>query len=191
MGGFSQAIPHMPSGGVVLGHNFYITLMPSSGSDALLVVESVVTDALLGGFSECSGLDLTLNTEPYKQGGENGYTRNFASRSEWAQITLKRGVGFSKRLWDWSYDFVEGKGKRMDGVIVLTNDLRVPNNIWQFRRGLPVKYSGPSMNANQSVVAIESITIAHEGLYQLPVVPLVGSALNAVAGLAGAAGFSL
>ena len=64
--------------------------------------------------------------------------------------------------------FTEGKGKRRDGVIVLLNDRHVPNNIWYFRRGLPVKYTGPSLNATQSSVAIESIEIAHEGLSQVP-----------------------
>jgi hypothetical protein len=43
----------------------------------------------------------------------------------------------------------------------------LPNNIWYFRRGLPVKYTGPSLNATQSSVAIEAIEIAHEGLSQV------------------------
>jgi len=33
---------------------------------------------------------------------------------------------------------------------------------------LPVKYTGPALNATQSSVAIESIEIAHEGLSQVP-----------------------
>jgi hypothetical protein len=32
---------------------------------------------------------------------------------------------------------------------------------------LPVKYTGPSLNATQSSVAIEAIEIAHEGLSQV------------------------
>jgi hypothetical protein len=60
----------------------------------------------------------------------------------------------------------------------------VPNNIWYFRRGLPVKYTGPSLNATQSSVAIESIEIAHEGLSQVPFVGAGAAALGALAGLA-------
>ena len=37
-------------------------------------------------------------------------------------------------------------------------------------RGLPVKYTGPPLNATQNNVAIESIEIAHEGIYQVPFV---------------------
>ena len=50
---------------------------------------------------------------------------------------------------------------------MLLTETRVPQSIWYFRRGLPVKYSGPSLNATQNNVAIESIEIAHEGVYQL------------------------
>ena len=78
---------------------------------------------------------------------------------------------------------MEGKGKRRDGVIVLLNDLHLPNNIWYFRRGLPVKYTGPTMNASQNSVAIESIEIAHEGIYQVPFVGLGAAAVTTTAGL--------
>jgi phage tail-like protein len=108
----------------------------------------------------------------------------FPNRVTWSNITLKKGVGSGTALWDWHYGFVEGKGKRRDGLIVLLNDLHLPNNIWYFRRGLPVKYTAPSMNAAQNTVAIESIEIAHEGIYQVPFVGLGAAAASAVIGLA-------
>jgi hypothetical protein len=67
-------------------------------------------------------------------------------------------------------------------VIALLNERLAPSNIWYFRRGLPLKYSGPQMNATQTNVAIESIEIAHEGIYQLPFIGLVGSTASASAG---------
>ena len=36
--------------------------------------------------------------------------------------------------------------------------------VWMFQRGIPMKWVGPSLNATQSAVAIESLEIAHEGL---------------------------
>ena len=44
------------------------------------------------------------------------------------------------------------------------NEKHEPHTVWKFRRGLPVKYIAPQLNAQQSNVAIEAITIAHEGL---------------------------
>ena len=65
----------------------------------------------------------------------------------------------------------------------LLNDLHVPTSIWYFRRGLPVKYTGPSLNATQSAVAIEALEIAHEGMWQVPGVGAGAAAVNVVAGL--------
>jgi phage tail-like protein len=66
---------------------------------------------------------------------------------------------------------------------MLQNDLHEPNNIWYFKRGLPIKYTGPTMNAAQNSVAIESIVIAHEGVYQVPAVGLAASIVEGVASL--------
>lgn len=156
----------------LLNHNFIVSLLDTSstmagfGSAAL----SAISDVLLGGFSECSGLEMSMKVEDYNEGGNNATVLKFPGRMSWGNLTLKKGVGSSSALWDWGYGFVVGKGKRRDGLVVLLNELHVPNNIWFFRRGLPLKYSGPSLNATQSSVAIESIEIAHEGIYQVPFV---------------------
>ena len=71
--------------------------------------------------------------------------------------------------------------KRRDGLIVLMNNLFIPHNIWYFRRGLPIKYTGPSMNAGQSNVAIESMEIAHEGVYMVPGVAATASVAESTA----------
>jgi phage tail-like protein len=156
----------------LLSYNFVISLLDTSSSLALAksISLSAILDVALGGFSECSGIEMSLDVEEFKEGGRNGAILKFPTRVKWSNITLKKGMGAGTGLWDWHYGFVEGKGKRLDGVIVLLNDLHVPNNIWNFRRGLPVKYTGPTMNAGQNQVAIESIEIAHEGIYQLPYV---------------------
>jgi phage tail-like protein len=143
---------------------------------------SGLLDVAVGGFSECQGLDATMKVEDYNEGGNNGCVLKFPGRTSWTNITLKRGVAANSTLWDWSYAFTQGRGKRRDGVIALLNEMMLPNNIWYFRRGLPLKYTGPQMNAAQNSVAIESIEIAHEGIYQLPFVNMVGSLGSAIAG---------
>jgi phage tail-like protein len=124
---------------------------------------------------------MSLQVEEYKEGGRNSELLKFPTRVSWSNITLKKGLGANPTLWDWHYGFVEGRGRRRDGVIILLNDLRVPHNIWYFRRGLPVKYSGPQLNAAQSNVAIESIEISHEGIYQVPFVGLGAAAAGTIA----------
>jgi len=176
----------------LLNHNFIISLTDTSS--VLTIVASAalsaISDVALGGFSECAGLEMSLKVEEYREGGRNGTVLNFPTRVEWSNITLKKGVGAGMALWDWHYGFVEGKGKRRDGIIALLNDLHLPNNIWYFQRGLPIKYTGPTMNAAQSNVAIESIEIAHEGIWQVPFVGLGASLVSGAVGAAvgGAAG---
>ena len=58
-----------------------------------------------------------------------------------------------------------------------------PHTVWGFRAGLPVKYSGPQMNAMQSAVAIESIEIAHQGLYLVPGASPLAAAARSVLNL--------
>jgi phage tail-like protein len=168
------------------GYNFLISLLDTSSGLALAasIAKAIAFDVALGGFSECTGLDMSLDIEEFREGGRNSEILIFPTRTRWGHITLKKGVGAGTGLWDWGYSFVEGKGKRRDGVIVLMTDLHLPNNLWYFRRGLPVKYSGPTMNATQNAVAIESIEIAHEGIYQVPYVGLGTAAVGGLINLA-------
>ena len=166
-----------------LNHNFVVSLLDTSSvlstiSSALL---SGLLDVAVGGFSECQGVEGSMKVEDYLEGGNNGTVLKFPGRISWTNVILKRGVATNTSLWDWFYKYAQGRGKRRDGVIVLLSNMMLPNNIWYFRNGLPMKYSGPQLNATQSVVAIEAIEIAHEGIYQVPFAGLgsgLGSALT-------------
>ena len=142
--------------------NFYISLVDTSSTFAKVM--TAISLVAGGGFSECSGLDCNLEIEDYNEGGENSYVHKFPTRVTYSNITLKRGVGFSEDLWNWHFSYVQGKGARRDGIIFLRDERQVPIKFWAFKRGLPLKWSGPMFNAAQSSVAIESIEIAHEGL---------------------------
>ncbi|HEY6245738.1 MAG TPA: phage tail protein [Pyrinomonadaceae bacterium] len=154
----------------LLNHNFVISLIDSSSvlGASRSLSQSAIFDVAVGGFSECTGLEMSMQPDEFKEGGNNGFVHKFPTRVTWSNIVLKKGIGSGTVLWDWQYGFAVGKGKRRDGVIILLSDSQVPNNVWHFRRGLPVKYSGPALNATQSAVAVESIEIAHEGIYQVP-----------------------
>jgi phage tail-like protein len=168
----------------LLNHNFVVSLLDTSSTLAAIgsAALSAVSDVLLGGFAECSGLEASLKLEEYSEGGNNGAVLKFPGRMSWGNLTFKKGLGASAALWDWSYGFAIGRGRRRDGVVVVLTEQHLPSVIWYFRRGLPLKYSGPALNATQNSVAIESIEVAHEGLYQVPFVGAASSAVSAVAG---------
>ena len=170
-------------GDPVPAFNFLITLSESPG-DGLEAGLSMVSSALgadpSGGFQECTGLEGTLQLEEYEEGGRNGEVLKFPKRMSWGNITLKRGLALATDLWDWHYGFVTGRGRRRDGMIVVQDSRRLPSSVWYFRRGLPVRWQGPSLNAQRSEVAIETIEIAHEGLSQVPGVGLGIAAVDSV-----------
>lgn len=172
------AVRHDPP----LGANFLVSLLDSTSAlGAGLVMANL---AVAGGFSECTGIEMAMQPEEYKEGGRNGAVLRFPSRVTWSNLTLKKGVGLGTDLWDWHYGFVVGAGRRRDGVITLLDGARAPVAAWFFRRGLPVKYTGPTLNAAQNAVAIEAIEIAHEGLHAVPGFGAAG-AIGALAGAVG------
>jgi phage tail-like protein len=116
------------------------------------------------GFSECTGLEMGLDVEEYKEGGNNGTVLRLPTRAKWTNLRLKRGVALSDDLWQWLYGFVQGTVSRRDGVITLQDEQQNPVKVWSFKRGLPVRWTGPTLNAMQSQVAFEELEIAHEGL---------------------------
>jgi phage tail-like protein len=161
-----------------MAYNFHVALVDSShtvvdpnhllaatdGVPSTIDLIKAAGGALIAGFSECTGLDTQLEVEDYREGGLNDRIRKFPTRLSWSNIVLKTGIGLGDDLWNWHAAYASGNGKRRDGVIVLENDLHVPLKMWQFTRGLPIRYSGPAFNARTSEVAIESIEIVHEGI---------------------------
>jgi len=112
------------------GFNFVITLIDSSSLFSFAV--SALESFALAGFSECSGLEMSMDTEEYKEGGNNGKTLLFPSRVKWSHLRLKRGLTFASDLWQWHYDYSQGKGKRRDGMVVLQDEQHNPAIVWSF-----------------------------------------------------------
>lgn len=133
--------------------NFLVQLIESGGG-----LRSVA------GFSECSGLESTLEIEEYQEGGVNDRVHKFPSRFSFANIVLKRGITLDPTLRLWHLNLLRGQTQRRDGLIVLLNEQRLPVVAWKFERGLPVKWTGPTLNATQSEASVESLEIAYERL---------------------------
>lgn len=172
----------------VLAYNFRLNLLESTSSPAAAVGSIALTPLIanpLAGFNEVSGLEMTMETEDYQEGGYNGTVLRFPKRHRWADITLKKGLTRRTELFDWYYAFTQGVTKRKDGLIILMNEKHEPHTVWKFRRGLPVKYVAPQLNAQQSTVAIESITIAHEGITLLAGASGLAGAVREAAGAIG------
>lgn len=119
-------------------------------------------------FAECAGLESEVSTEEYPEGGENRFAHQFPSRRTSPSLVLKRGSTADVGLWEWYSEYVKlGEVAPRDGQVQLLSSVGgvpVPVRVWAFRRGFPVKVTGPELNAASPAVAIEAVEIVHHGL---------------------------
>jgi phage tail-like protein len=118
-------------------------------------------------FRECGGLGSESQVVEYKEAAK-GVTviRKQPGAIKWQDITLKRGVTDIMELWNWRKQVEQGKvdESRKNGSIVLYNQANKEIARWNFKEGWPSKLSGPTVKADANDVAIEELTITHEGL---------------------------
>jgi phage tail-like protein len=152
----------MSASSPVLAHNFNVQLINASLPGTALI--GTLAPPAGSGFSECLGLESTMQVEEYREGGRNDGVLKFPGRIGGANIKLKRGAGISPDLWNWHQAYLSGTGTRRDGVIELLDDTASVVVTWHFRRGLPIRWVGPGLVAGQNQVAVEELEIAHEGL---------------------------
>lgn len=160
---FPALAPSNPLPGFRFAVSFAQATLPAGA------VASGGVDEIAAGFQEVSGLESSIEIFDYKEGGRNDTTRKFATRTNFGNITFKRGVATTPDLWDW-YDRVRrgSFGLRRTILIAQLDYAGDAALVWYVNRALPSKYVGPSWNSEQSSVAIESLEIAHEGLDLVP-----------------------
>jgi phage tail-like protein len=119
-----------------------------------------------GGFSECSGLQVEAETYPYREGGVNEYEHTFLGPLKTVPLVLKRGLTPIDSMWLWFQETSRGNIVRKNGTIYLLNKLHIPVVWWNFKEAIPIKWTGPSLNATSGEVAVVSVELAHRGLSQ-------------------------
>ena len=124
----------------------------------------VIDGVTVAGFSECSGLTSETDHVEYRVGDEDITVRKLPGLNKYANIVLKRGYTTAKELWEWRNNTVAGRVDRRSGSITLLDEARNPVLEWKFRQGWACKLEGPTFNAKNNEVAIETLEICHERL---------------------------
>ena len=135
-------------------------LDPYAASNFIVEIEGLVA----GGFASCTGLQVEIESHEYREGGRNDFVHRFAGRTLHPPLVLRHGLSPLDGLWNWHRDTASGRIRRRSGTIFLLNAQRAPVMWWDFRQGLPLKWTGPELQAATAAVAFESIEIAHQGL---------------------------
>lgn len=122
-----------------------------------------------GAFSECSGLEATMEPKAIKAGGHNYGDFQRAGRVSFATVILKRGVTKNRDLWNWFH--LVGNGAyayRLTAEVTLMDFDRdgrpTPVMSWRMQNALPTKFRTADFNSTFSQTAIEELHFVHEGL---------------------------
>lgn len=149
--------------------------MPDDNFDKYRVTSTTflveVDGVEIGRFMEISGLEVTIETDPIPEGGNNGFVHHVPKGMSWPNIVLKRGVTQTNGLLDWlrksageGFAANGNKVKRSTAAVTLTGPK--PNQrlrTWAFEGVLPVKWSGPNFSVSSNEAATETLEFMHEG----------------------------
>jgi phage tail-like protein len=135
---------------------------PLGSFDFLVEIDGITR----AGFSEASGLDSTIDVTEYREGGDNETMRKLPAKTKFSNITLKWGITDDRELYDWHRQWIKGDpaATRRNGSIVLRDRAGQERVRWNFFNAWPTKWTGPSFNAKNNDVAIETLELAHEGI---------------------------
>jgi phage tail-like protein len=139
---------------------------PYPGYNFELLVTGVSPDgkAVKGSFMEVSGLGIEMPNIEYRNGSENITMRKIEGLIRYTNIVLKWGVTGDLIFWNWIVAGMNGLVTRAPGSVLLLNENRAEVMRWNFTRGWPCKWTGPSLNAKNNEIAIDTLEICHEGL---------------------------
>ena len=120
-------------------------------------------------FSECDGLEMSMEVKTIREGGNNGVQVKLAGAAAYGQLTLKRGMTSGFDLWSWFERVNQQPSLRAGGeVVVYAADGVTKRATFVLRRCLPVKIKAPALNAREGIVAIEEMQLAYESLSLQP-----------------------
>lgn len=138
--------------------NYLVNLGGAQGDGSL--------GAVVGGFSDVSGLGTEVTYSEYRNGNERVNTvRKIPNTFKVDEVTLKRGLIGSDDLFAWLKTVREGTADPRTVIITLLDEAREPVATFKLLNAQPKKWSGPTLAAKGGgEVAMEELHLVHEGI---------------------------
>jgi phage tail-like protein len=138
--------------------NFLVSLGGSQGDGG--------EGAIVGGFSDVSGLGVDVSYSEYRNGNEKFNTvRKVPNTHKIDDVTLKRGLVGSTDLFEWIKTVRDGTADPRSVTITMMDEARNPVVTFTLRNAQPKKYTGPTLAAKGGgEVAMEELHLVHEGI---------------------------
>jgi Bacteriophage tail sheath protein len=120
----------------------------------------------IAGVRRVRGLGQLTELVTVRDGSDPNASRVIVGPTKFEPVTIERGITRDDAFKKWAQAMRQGAGPppRKDVRIELHDGDRRITVAWVLRGALPVKFEGPDLNATSNDVAIEQLTLAHEGL---------------------------
>lgn len=125
------------------------------------------TDSVEAGFAKVKGLDASVDVVEYRTGNSKvNEPMKLTGLTRVGDVTLKRGVIGSLKLWEWFEQVRTGDPNAPRTVTIrLQNEDRTDIVMaWTLERARPVRHVSGPLAANGDDLAIEQLVLAYERL---------------------------
>jgi len=118
-------------------------------------------------FEEVSGLDVEAQPIEFRNGENPAFSVvKMPGMKKVGNVTMKKGVFKSDRKFlEWFNEIKMNTIQRKPITISLVDEGGAPTMVWTLANAWPTKITGTDLKAQGNEVAIESIEVAHEGLF--------------------------
>lgn len=132
------------------------------------------------GFMSVSGLSITTEVIPYREGGLNTTTQKMPGQSDFAPITLSKGLALGNDIdaFNWMKELfavVQGTGTGAPGTdFRATVDVRLLDHpvttkivpvkaAWRIYNAWPTAIAFSDLDAGANAIVVQQMSLAHEG----------------------------
>jgi len=129
-------------------------------------VDEIADQVCEAAFSECDGLEMSIEPKSFQQGGQNTEQVHLAGPVTYAQLTLKRGMSKDFGLWRWFNEVMktDKRGLRGQATIVMLDANKQEQIKFKLKDCLPIKLRAPALSAAEGGIAIEEMQLVYAAM---------------------------
>jgi len=144
-------------------------------------------------FQEVTGLNVTMELEPYKEGGENRFIHQLPVRTSFSELVLKRGKFLGSGILSWCTDAIENFNFKPTNILIsLLTDEHLPLYNWYVVGAVPKRLEVSGFSAERSEIVIETLALSYRYFkYYDPANAALGLAGQLTGAISGSVGGSI
>ena len=139
---------------------------PPVASSFLFEVDGVE----IGAFKEVTGLEISVATVEYAEGGQNQYLHRLPGVVRWPNLVLRRGLVNSDAPFAWvgktsgdGFAANENRLTRASGAVTVVDNLGTRLRAWELEGVFAVRWTGPRLSVDVAEALVETLEVAHNG----------------------------